>query len=179
MATQEIREREIARIYERDGEVRPSVLVKEAKNKRSPIHDEFEWDDTKAGHEFRLSQARQLIRKVKYSEPTGAKSRYFHVPREVVEEPTAVDADPEGSYKPLSKIADSPSDYMRSLLELTKQRTAMDRSIRELNRAATKSGVRSEHLVTLRQGMGIVRDTLRILVKEAQEVPIPGEAEQS
>ena len=34
------------------------MFIKDAKNINSPIHDCFEWDDTKAGHQWRLQQAR-------------------------------------------------------------------------------------------------------------------------
>lgn len=40
-----------------------SVLV-DAKKKRSPIHDLFEWDDTEAACKYRLDQARHLLRSV-------------------------------------------------------------------------------------------------------------------
>ncbi len=45
-----------------DGELSPSDVLKDASDPKSPIHDEFEWDDTKAAREHRLHQARKLIR---------------------------------------------------------------------------------------------------------------------
>lgn len=44
-----------------NGILNPRVIVKIAANDKSPLHDYFEWDDTKASHEYRLWQARQLI----------------------------------------------------------------------------------------------------------------------
>lgn len=46
------------------GEVRPEMLVDDAKSKRSPLHNAFEWDDTEAARQHRLSQARHLIRSI-------------------------------------------------------------------------------------------------------------------
>jgi hypothetical protein len=36
-------------------------VVEEAKNKNNPLHEVFEWDDSKAGEFWRYQQARQLI----------------------------------------------------------------------------------------------------------------------
>ena len=44
----------------------PDLLVQDASNPKSPIHDEFEWDDAKCGHAYRLDQARKLIGEVRY-----------------------------------------------------------------------------------------------------------------
>lgn len=45
----------------KDGQIKPENVVEEARPEDSPIHNNFEWDDTKASHEYRLWQARQLI----------------------------------------------------------------------------------------------------------------------
>jgi len=39
-------------------------IVEEAANPGSPLHDDFEWDDSKAGHQYRLTQANTLLAKV-------------------------------------------------------------------------------------------------------------------
>lgn len=45
----------------KDGRLHPKVVVDEARPKRSPLHDWFEWDQKK-GHEMNLlNQARDLI----------------------------------------------------------------------------------------------------------------------
>lgn len=44
------------------GLLRPEDVVKFARNKRTALHGEFEWDDAKASAEFRLWQARNVIR---------------------------------------------------------------------------------------------------------------------
>ena len=41
-----------------------SIVVDDAKNKRSILHDAFEWNDSKAAHEWRLHSARHLMRAV-------------------------------------------------------------------------------------------------------------------
>lgn len=44
------------------GEVSPQRVVDEARNEEHPLHGDFEWDDTTAAHEYRLKQARTIIR---------------------------------------------------------------------------------------------------------------------
>lgn len=46
------------------GFVRPSDVVREASSSRSALHGFFEWDDAVAAAEYRLEQARYLIRRV-------------------------------------------------------------------------------------------------------------------
>jgi hypothetical protein len=44
------------------GLLRPADVIEAARNPRSPLHTHFEWDDRVAAREYRLWQARQLIR---------------------------------------------------------------------------------------------------------------------
>jgi hypothetical protein len=48
-----------------DGRITPELTVEDAKDPGSPLHPIFEWDDGKAGHQFRLDQARQLLRSIR------------------------------------------------------------------------------------------------------------------
>ncbi len=52
----------VGEIIESMPESTASNLIKEARKKRSPLHSIFEWDDTEAAREYRLMQARMLIR---------------------------------------------------------------------------------------------------------------------
>ena len=44
--------------------LQPDALVQAAEPEDHPLHDRFEWDNVKAGHEFRVIQARNIIRGV-------------------------------------------------------------------------------------------------------------------
>jgi len=46
------------------GELTPSDVVNDARNPNSPLHSFFEWSDSVAAEQYRLSQARGLIRAV-------------------------------------------------------------------------------------------------------------------
>jgi hypothetical protein len=45
-----------------DGKLRPPDVVNAARPEESPLHSHFEWDDSEAAEEYRLYQARYLIR---------------------------------------------------------------------------------------------------------------------
>lgn len=44
-----------------DGRLTAEALIQAARPPGHPLHNYFEWDDSKAGHQWRLHQARQLI----------------------------------------------------------------------------------------------------------------------
>lgn len=46
------------------GELTPPDVLADARNPNSPLHAFFEWDDNEAAEQFRLQQARGLIRAV-------------------------------------------------------------------------------------------------------------------
>lgn len=46
------------------GELTPADVLRDAKHNNSPLHSFFEWDDGEAAEQYRLQQARGLIRSV-------------------------------------------------------------------------------------------------------------------
>jgi hypothetical protein len=56
------------------GQLLPSDIVEAARPKSSPLHSRFEWDDGEAAEQYRLWQARQLIRVLVTVEKNGSKS---------------------------------------------------------------------------------------------------------
>jgi hypothetical protein len=73
---------ELLAIRSEHGRLTPAAVVAAATAKNHPLHDRFEWDDKVAGHKYRLSQARELIRVVKevYTDRQGdpERVRFFH-----------------------------------------------------------------------------------------------------
>lgn len=53
------------------GELSPHHVVDAARDEESPLHASFEWDDSEAAQQWRLQQARNLIRVVVSYEPVG------------------------------------------------------------------------------------------------------------
>jgi len=54
--------RVLEEVQDDDGRYEAALIVERAKAKASPIHDLFEWDNTKAGHLYRCVQARRYVR---------------------------------------------------------------------------------------------------------------------
>jgi len=93
---------ELLRIRAEYGELTAETIVAAATSESSAIHSQFEWDDSEAAHQYRLNQARRLVKIVKepYVRPTGeqGKVRFFH----------ATQDDNRTVYNPLSEIVQDP-----------------------------------------------------------------------
>lgn len=51
-------------IADRDGRLQPEAVVDEARHKDNPLHDYFVWDNREAAEQYRITQARYLIRSI-------------------------------------------------------------------------------------------------------------------
>lgn len=69
--------RYLKQIEEEEGVLDPHSVIEHARSEYSPIHDRFTWDDTEAAIQYRLQQARQLIREVTI-EWQGNEVQEFH-----------------------------------------------------------------------------------------------------
>jgi len=118
---------EIQAIYQRDGEVTASSVLREAENPETKLHEEFEWDDTKAGHEYRLIQSRKLVRRVRISTEAG-EERVAHIP--------SINKG-EGSYKPVSVIAQSHTEFELALSQAINRMKSAEHAVNELREAAS------------------------------------------
>ena len=70
---------------ELQGRLTPDEVVHIASDPESPLHEAFDWDDASAAHQYRLDQARSLIRSVKFevqvTEHTMVCPVYIHDPK--------------------------------------------------------------------------------------------------
>lgn len=87
---------ELERIQKKNGGIlTPQIIVEEAKNKKSPIHNYFEWDKDKAHKKFLLHQARMLIGTIEvivnFNGEEKAIRRYLNVTSESLGEETTRD----------------------------------------------------------------------------------------
>lgn len=71
----------LERIRQRhEDELTPELVVKDARREKSPLHSVFEWDDDAAAHQYRLEQARTLLRKIVFVPdelPDSEPQRYY------------------------------------------------------------------------------------------------------
>lgn len=62
--------KEMERIYNRDGSITPEAVVEDSVDPSAPLHNCFEWDDKKAAHKYRVTQAQGIIRAIVAVEET-------------------------------------------------------------------------------------------------------------
>ena len=94
---------------EAGGVLRPAEIVDAAEDEASPLHECFTWDDTKAAHNYRLWQARHLL-KVCVTVVHGAK----HPVQMYVSLKT--DREDDGGYRALVDVM-SDDDMREQLLD--------------------------------------------------------------
>ena len=102
----------ITKLRDKKGRVTAKKIVEYAKQNKSPLHDFFEWDVSKAAEKFRLYQARHLVQNivevVLIGESKEVQRSFFsvHVPNHGMVYVTLKDATENESYKKqlLSKI---------------------------------------------------------------------------
>lgn len=59
------------------GRLTPLAVVEAARDRKSPLHRHFEWDDAKAAEAYRLDQAREIVRVVRIEEAGEEPTRAF------------------------------------------------------------------------------------------------------
>jgi len=126
----------VQQIVSSEGEVSASKLVDAARPEHSPAHGAFEWDDAKAGEEYRLSQARKYLRKVSVTVEDGKQSvRLINVP--VFKESQTR----EGTYKPISSVVLVEDEYERALRQLLVKLETLQAAYDDLVAAAERKEV--------------------------------------
>lgn len=150
---------ELQGIYDKHGDLRPTVIVRQAADPESPLHSCFEWDESRAAHEYRLHQARKMLAKFKIVTENG-EERLVHVPR------IRLDGEPEGEgkYRAMSAVLRVEDERARSLRELLRMVRGLNERVspfvlawsddedtakvlRELDDAARKAEAKLESLV--------------------------------
>lgn len=88
-------------VRKRHRKLTPGVVVQDATSSDHPLHPYFTWDDSKAGHRWRLEEARNLIRSVKV---------VVTVEHKKIEVPAYVSRSTKvSSYVPINEIAHNQS----------------------------------------------------------------------
>lgn len=64
MSSQAIRQKAIAEL-EKDGRVTAAALVEAARDRKHPLHGDFDWNDKSAAHKQRIEKAREIIASVR------------------------------------------------------------------------------------------------------------------
>jgi hypothetical protein len=76
--------------------ITPQVVVDDARSKRSPLHECFEWDDSIAAEQHRLSQARHVMSHIRVVQADSTEPRHLFV--------NVTPVDVERGYMSVSKV---------------------------------------------------------------------------
>jgi len=96
----------------KNGSVTPKMLVNVARNPESPLHPFFEWNDEKAGENYRQIQASFYLRTytVIFDKSTETVLNIAHVPNDK--------GTGEGKYMPVTALVLRPNEYESAMREL-------------------------------------------------------------
>ena len=111
--------------FENEGRLTPDDVVETAADRSHPLHDFFEWDDSIAGQQHRLWQARALIRSVKVIIAEKSVPAFVNVKVDSLQ------------YYQRAEIVSQNIDEWDSALSLAQQRLlSAQRGVEELNSIA-------------------------------------------
>lgn len=121
----------ILNMIEREGCITTEGIVKEATKTGSPLHDLFEWDNTKAGHQYRLQQARKYIKQVNaFISKEGDK--IVHVP---------YTSRKEGEYRQVKVVVTDVSAFSAALEEALKKLRSAGKDVKLLTQVVPKEHI--------------------------------------
>jgi len=117
---------ELLRIRKQSGVLTPPAVVAAARPPEAPLHGAFEWDDTSAAEQYRLAQARRLIRMVVLIDPpTGRTVAQFH-------HINITGRAGDGRYEPVDVVVGRDDTYQSATHELLTKLTGIQHRLREL-----------------------------------------------
>lgn len=106
------------------GRLTPNLVVDAARSNNHPLHQHFEWDDSVAAEQFRLDQARNIIRVVRVVDDEGkdGTSRAY----------LSINDKQGTAYRSITEIKSSADLQMALLRQADRDLDAFTRRFREL-----------------------------------------------
>lgn len=129
---------------EHDGELYTKDIVENAEDESSPLHNGFTWDDSVAGYNWRLHEARQIVRFL-YTVTDNGKTvpEYINVRKSIVEVSDEGD-DEEGDethlryYQSRRVLPQNPDEYEFALHAAKQRLESARRELSDLHSIAQK-----------------------------------------
>ncbi len=127
---------ELTRIYQRDHRITASSVVAESQPEDAPLHPAFEWDDSEAAKQYRLSQARNIIKApvVVIEGDAHHEPLFVHV---------SIASENEGEYHPVDVAVSRIDLYENTLAECRLRVKQANDSMNALIAAAERYGRRT------------------------------------
>jgi hypothetical protein len=111
---------ELSRISTERGCLKPDDVVEESKPESAPLHSHFTWDDTEAGRQWRIEEARRIIRSVRVIRDDVPPQEQPVVRAFVNVSASDTETEFEGNaYVPI-RVAEQSEDYRQQLLDAAK-----------------------------------------------------------
>lgn len=144
---------ELERISHVHGGLTATVVVTEAKPPDAPLHPCFTWDDATAATEYRLWEARNLIRSVYVIEDGEDKGAEYALVRAEGE---------SGVYMPTAAVVQDEELLAAAIEHLKKNLIGAEKGLCDLQKRAEQKGDRRrvKYLVSATQHVGLARDSL-------------------
>jgi hypothetical protein len=119
--------KEFERLRKEHGELTPSIVVDAARQSESALHPIFEWNDSKAAEEYRLGQARNVLRAIvkHYPEIDETAPVYVHV------------RSPNPRYEKTELVVNDASAFACAVDELTEKLSGAEKALRQLQNIAS------------------------------------------
>jgi len=127
------------------GHLTPQIVVEDARDSQSVFHPAFEWDDVKAAEEYRLEQARYILRHlivVRQETEKPQEIRAFVVVKEEEQD--------RQWYAPTLSVLTEPELRRQVLERALRELEAFRRKYKELVELAEVLAA-AEHVLTMRQ----------------------------
>lgn len=141
--TAEVAAQELESIRDRNGKVEPEIVVEEATPADAPLHPAFEWNDSKAAHEYRLDQARHICRAIvviQDEEEAEPVRLMVHIPAR---------DDQKGYYQSTEVAVDNYDEWTLATKELSRQANGLMRTLETMQRLARKRDKVTQKKVTM------------------------------
>lgn len=106
-------------------EILPERVVEVAKNENSEMHNYFEWDDAKAGQEYRIIQARKIIGNLKVTIVKSEITEPIHVR-------AFVNTKRNTGYKNIEAVISNVDEYALLLSKAYKELTTIKEKYQQL-----------------------------------------------
>lgn len=133
---------ELERIERERGGIRPRDVVAAARPRASPLHPAFTWDDGQAAEQWRLFEARGLVRAVRVVSESGEDQGPAFVHVSVDDD----DAEHDPRYVSVATAAGSKLLFNSAVRELTSKLAAAQRALQELHDAARRHTKRQQQI---------------------------------
>lgn len=147
---------ELTKLMGKEGRVTAEQLLASARSPKSPLHVWFLWDDTEAAHQYRLSQARSLIRSVQIKVISTGEVRPLAVHiRHVTEQEVADSRDRaeserrSGYYRSADALPSNKVELISALADARSRVASAQTAVEQLMRIAGQSGDTNAAMIAL------------------------------